>query len=95
MTGKSDYQGITDSIFEPNWDYLLNGESYDDVQWVSICYQRAGDMDNANLFYDIATRGADTEYCGGGVFWNGDRDYKNAIVRRSTHSSHFIMIACS
>jgi hypothetical protein len=37
------------------WEGQLdNGNSYDDVQWVSIAYLRAGNLAQAQKYYDIA-----------------------------------------
>ncbi|KAJ7033415.1 glycoside hydrolase family 76 protein [Mycena alexandri] len=59
---------------------LDNGNSYDDVQWVSIAYLRAGNLAQAQKYYDIASTAVSTDYCGGGLFWNGNHDYKNAVT---------------
>ncbi|PBK90788.1 hypothetical protein ARMGADRAFT_1032298 [Armillaria gallica] len=59
------------------------GQSYDDVQWVSIAYLQArGKRDEAKKYYDIGSSAVDNTYCKGGLFWSGKRDYKNAITNK-------------
>ncbi|KAK0498981.1 glycoside hydrolase family 76 protein [Armillaria luteobubalina] len=82
ITGKQNYSNLINTVFSRSdiQDHLLNGQSYDDVQWVSIVYLQAGKRDEAKKFYDIASSAVDDTYCKGGLFWNGKRDYKNAIT---------------
>ena len=80
LTGTSDYSAVIQTAFDSQRNHLDNEQSFDDVQWVSIAYGRANDGGNQVKYYDIASTGLDTGYCGGGVFWNGKRDYKNAIT---------------
>ncbi|KAK0216748.1 glycoside hydrolase family 76 protein [Armillaria nabsnona] len=54
--------------------------SYDGVQWVSVAYLSAGNIDMAKKYYDIASMAVDSSYCGDGLFWSSARDYKNAIT---------------
>jgi predicted alpha-1,6-mannanase (GH76 family) len=88
ITGDNNWGNVITTVFDSNRNYLDTGKSYDDVQWVSIAYGRAGDVENQKKYYDIATEAVDSEYCGGGLFWNGNKDYKNAIVRDFTCIQH-------
>jgi len=80
LAGTSDYASVINTAFDSQRYHLDNEESFDDVQWVSIAYGRADDGANQVKYYDIASTGLDSTYCGGGVFWSGGRDYKNAIT---------------
>ncbi|KAF8886007.1 glycosyl hydrolase family 76-domain-containing protein [Infundibulicybe gibba] len=71
---------VLSTVFKGQENHLDTGKSYDDVQWVSIAYLRAGNIPLAKKYYDIAATGGDTAYCGGGLFWNGKHDFKNAIT---------------
>ncbi len=43
------------------------GQSYDNVQWVSIAYLQAGKQDEAKKYYDIGRVSVvDNTYCKGG-----------------------------
>lgn len=66
MTGTSDNAGVIDTVFNGQEDYLDNGESFDDVQWVSIAYLTAGNTAKAKHYYDIASTAVDSDYCDGG-----------------------------
>ncbi|TRM68912.1 glycoside hydrolase family 76 protein [Schizophyllum amplum] len=80
VAGSSNYTDVITTVFNGQEDYLTNGGSFDDVQWVSIAYLAAGDQENAKKYYDIAASARDSDYCGGGLFWSADRDYKNSIT---------------
>lgn len=80
LAGIGDFEGVIGTVFNGWEDQLNNGQSYDDVQWVSMAYLRNGLIDNAKHYYDIASTAVDSSYCGGGLFWSGKRDYKNAIT---------------
>ncbi|KAF8869314.1 glycoside hydrolase family 76 protein [Mucidula mucida] len=81
LTGASTYSGVIDTVFKGNEDYLENGGSYDDVQWVSIAYLQAGNTELGKKFYDIAGTAVDSTYCRGGRdLLELARDYKNAIT---------------
>ncbi|KAF9262689.1 glycoside hydrolase family 76 protein [Marasmius fiardii PR-910] len=79
-SGSSEYGQVINTVFRGQEDYLDNGKSYDDVQWVATAYLMAGNQERAKHFYDIASEALETSYCGGGLFWSGARDYKNAIT---------------
>ncbi|KAJ7799968.1 glycoside hydrolase family 76 protein [Mycena olivaceomarginata] len=80
LAGVSTYSDVINTVFTAWEGQLDNGNSYDDVQWVSIAYLRAGNLAQAQKYYDIASTAVTTDYCGGGLFWNGNHDYKNAIT---------------
>ncbi|KAG7091283.1 hypothetical protein E1B28_010331 [Marasmius oreades] len=80
VSGSNISSGVIDTVFLGQEDHLEHGESYDDVQWVSTTYLTAGNLERAKHFYDIASTALDTSTCGGGLFWSGARDYKNAIT---------------
>ncbi|KAL1725883.1 glycoside hydrolase family 76 protein [Schizophyllum commune] len=80
VAGTSDYKDVITTVFNGQEDYLTNGGSYDDVQWVSIAYLAYGDQENAKKYYDIASSARDSQTCGGGLFWSSARDYKNSIT---------------
>lgn len=66
LTGQSTYSGVIDTVFNGWWDHLDNGQSFDDVQWVTIAYLQHGNLDQAKKYYDIASQAVDSSYCGGG-----------------------------
>ncbi|KAJ7496623.1 glycoside hydrolase family 76 protein [Mycena latifolia] len=82
ITGNSTYSAVIDTVFNGQETYLTTGQSFDDVQWVVLAYMFAGNahLDSAKMYYDIASTAVDSSYCGGGLFWNGEKQYKNAIT---------------
>ncbi|KAJ7286937.1 glycoside hydrolase family 76 protein [Mycena rebaudengoi] len=81
LAGTTKYFDIINTVFNPWFGQLDNDKSFDDVLWVSMAYLRAGALGPAKKYYDIGSQGWTTDYCGGGVFWNGRQwDYKNAIT---------------
>ncbi|KAK0205505.1 glycoside hydrolase family 76 protein [Desarmillaria ectypa] len=80
LTGASTYSSVINTVFTNYENELQNGGSYDDVQWVSVAYLLAGNIDMAKKYYDIASTAVDSSYCGGGLFWSSARDYKNTIT---------------
>ncbi|KAL0574911.1 hypothetical protein V5O48_007055 [Marasmius crinis-equi] len=80
VAGTKDYATVIDTVFRGQEDYLDNGGSYDDVQWVVMAYLLAGNQERAKHFYDIASTALEDTYCGGGLFWSSARDYKNSIT---------------
>eukprot|EP01124_Arcella_intermedia_P023810 TRINITY_DN3869_c0_g1_i1.p1 TRINITY_DN3869_c0_g1~~TRINITY_DN3869_c0_g1_i1.p1 ORF type:complete len:374 (-),score=63.08 TRINITY_DN3869_c0_g1_i1:11-1132(-) len=73
-----------------HWDDFFQG-SYDDAQWVILYYYKVSDYLNflgqddssfvgsAGAIYDYVSAQWD-DVCGGGLWWSGAHDYKNAIV---------------
>ncbi|KAJ7125373.1 glycoside hydrolase [Mycena epipterygia] len=82
IAGDSNYATVIDSVFNGQETYLTTGQSFDDVQWVALAYMFGGSthLDSAKTYYDIASTAVDSSYCGGGLFWNGKKQYKNAIT---------------
>lgn len=54
LAGISTYSDVINTVFAAWEGQLDNGNSYDDVQWVSIAYLRAGNLAQAQKYYDIA-----------------------------------------
>ncbi|KAK7052834.1 hypothetical protein VNI00_004153 [Paramarasmius palmivorus] len=65
VAGTKDYADVINTVYKGNEDYLDNGKSYDDVQWVVMSYLLAGNQERAKHFYDIASEARD-DTCGGG-----------------------------
>jgi len=75
-----------------HWEDLFVG-SYDDSQWVILLYYKISDylnahgkdssqfMGSAADIYNYVSTAWD-DHCGGGLWWSGARDYKNAITNQ-------------
>jgi predicted alpha-1,6-mannanase (GH76 family) len=76
-------------------DEIAGRDSFDDNLWIVLSWVRATEyytvhpnptykqaaLDRALLFYNIVYKKAwDETVCGGGCWWSGARDYKNAIT---------------
>ena len=66
VSGTKEYATVIDSVYRGQEDYLDNGGSYDDVQWVVMSYLMAGNAERAKHYYDIASSALEDKYCGGG-----------------------------
>src|SRR5579884_2922468 len=84
-TGNSTYANIISAIFEQYKGTKFLQNSYDDMAWWALAWINAFDLTSipdylemAKTIFSAMTGGWDNE-CGGGVWWNFDRDYKNAI----------------
>ncbi len=66
LTGLWGYGNVINTVFDGWENQLDNGGSYDDVQWVAIAYIQAGRHNEAKHYYDVASQGLDSSYCGGG-----------------------------
>ncbi|KAF8987983.1 Six-hairpin glycosidase [Hymenopellis radicata] len=89
--GTTTWDGIPEAVIT-NYDSMFtNSPSYDDLGWATLMswkqcdYLKAhgGDTtectNRALKYYNIIV-GAWDSTCGGGVWWNGNKDYKNAIT---------------
>lgn len=79
------YVDIIPAIFETHKDSKFLQNSYDDMAWWALAWINAYDLTGemrylqmAQTIFSAMTGGWD-EVCGGGVWWNFARDYKNAI----------------
>jgi predicted alpha-1,6-mannanase (GH76 family) len=84
-TGNSTYASIISAIFEKYKDTKFLQNSYDDMAWWALAWVNAYDLTGETNYLEMAktifsamTGGWDN-VCGGGVWWNFDRNYKNAI----------------
>ncbi|KAK7057769.1 glycoside hydrolase family 76 protein [Favolaschia claudopus] len=55
LAGISTHADVINTVFTAWQGQLDNDNSYDDVQWVSIAYLRAGNLAQAQKYYDIAS----------------------------------------
>lgn len=84
-SGTSDYLDVAATTFERNAaDRFLN-HYYDDEGWWGLAWVRAYDLTGEMSYLEMAktifadmTAGWDS-VCGGGLWWNKERQYKNAI----------------
>lgn len=67
---------------------FINDAGYDDEGWWALAWLRAYDLTGNSrylsmaktIFSDMSTNGWDTAVCGGGMWWNKAKTYKNAIT---------------
>ena len=79
---------MTDTYDQNASGNFLTDAGYDDEGWWALAWLRAYDVTgNARylsmaktIFSDMAANGWDTTTCGGGMWWNKARTYKNAIT---------------
>jgi predicted alpha-1,6-mannanase (GH76 family) len=84
-TSNTSYVYIISAIFEKYQDTKFLQNSYDDMAWWALAWVNAYDLTGEPRYLEMAktiframTEGWD-DVCGGGVWWNFDRNYKNAI----------------
>ncbi|HET8846669.1 MAG TPA: glycoside hydrolase family 76 protein [Ktedonobacteraceae bacterium] len=84
-TGQRDAVEILATTFEKNASNNFLENSYDDMAWWALAWINAFDLvgeirylEMARTIFAAMEKGWD-EVCGGGVWWNFDRNYKNAI----------------
>jgi predicted alpha-1,6-mannanase (GH76 family) len=84
-TGNSAYASIISDIFEHHQASNFVQNSYDDMAWWALAWINAFDLTGERRYLEMAqtifttmTGGWD-EVCGGGVWWDFRRGYKNAI----------------
>src|SRR5262249_34532330 len=85
-SGSTDYQPVVENTFDRNASRGFLNHYYDDEGWWALAwidaYDWTGDpryLDMARSIFDDMTTGWDT-VCDGGIWWNKDRRYKNAIA---------------
>lgn len=84
-SGTSDYLDVVANTFERNVKDKFLNQYYDDEGWWGLAWVRAYDLTGETRYLDMAktifadmTTGWDS-VCGGGLWWNKERNYKNAI----------------
>ncbi|GHO94748.1 hypothetical protein KSF_047960 [Reticulibacter mediterranei] len=84
-TGNTTYAYIIPAIFERHQASNFVQNSYDDMAWWALAWINAFDLTDERRYLEMAqtifttmTGGWD-EVCGGGVWWDFRRGYKNAI----------------
>lgn len=79
---------MTDTYDQNVSGNFINDAGYDDEGWWALAWIRAYDLTGNSrylsmaktIFSDMATNGWDTTVCGGGMWWNKAKTYKNAIT---------------
>lgn len=90
-TGDMTYADFVDTSFVKNQagDFLKkewNPRYFDDEGWWALTWIKAYDLSHQDKYLQMAKTifqdltGAWSSECGGGVWWNSDRKYKNAIT---------------
>lgn len=80
--------GMSDTYDQNLSGNFINDAGYDDEGWWALAWIRAYDVTGNSrylsmartIFNDMATNGWDTTICGGGMWWNKAKTYKNAIT---------------
>jgi predicted alpha-1,6-mannanase (GH76 family) len=85
-TGATAYLGILPNTFDLHRSTNFLNHFYDDEGWWALAWVKAYDLTGETRYLDMAktifadmTTGWDNT-CDGGVWWNKDRHYKNAIA---------------
>ena len=86
VSGSTDYQSAIENTFRLNSSHGFLNPFYDDEGWWALAWIRTYDLTQnpdylnmASSIFDDMTGGWD-DVCGGGIWWNKDRKYKNAIA---------------
>ncbi len=84
---KSDaYLNVVSNTFDKNKGQNFLNHYYDDEGWWGITWQKAYSLTKNNRYLHMAEtifddmKGGWDNTCGGGIWWNKDRKYKNAIA---------------
>lgn len=86
FSGDRPYLDVVENTFTANAAGNFINDYYDDQGWWALTWLRAYDLTGDEKYRDMAeTIFADMEtgwddVCGGGTWWNKDRQYKNAIA---------------
>jgi len=85
-TNTTTYTGDIATTFNANKSSSFLNEYYDDEGWWALACMKAYDLTNTSSYLNMAkaifndmTRGWDS-ICGGGIWWDKDKTYKNAIA---------------
>ena len=86
LSGSTEYRPAIANTFERNRDKKFLNKYYDDEGWWALAWADAYAMSHEarylemseTIFADMAAGWDDT--CGGGIWWNKDKRYKNAIA---------------
>lgn len=86
QTGSTDFQAAIENTYSVNLPSQFLNQYYDDEGWWALAWIDAYDwtenpayLDTARSIFADMTSGWD-DVCGGGIWWNKDRRYKNAIA---------------
>lgn len=85
-TNTTTYTGDIATTFNANKSTSFLNDYYDDEGWWALAWMKAYDLTNTSSYLSMAkaifnnmTRGWDSK-CGGGIWWDKDKTYKNAIA---------------
>ncbi|HKV01874.1 MAG TPA: glycoside hydrolase family 76 protein [Ktedonobacteraceae bacterium] len=85
-TNTTTYTGDIATTFNANKSTSFLNDYYDDEGWWALAWMKAYDLTNTSSYLGMAkaifnnmTRGWDSK-CGGGIWWDKDKTYKNAIA---------------
>jgi len=86
QSGSTDFQAAVENTYYVNLPRQFLNHYYDDEGWWALAWIDAYDwtqnpayLDTARSIFADMTTGWD-DVCGGGIWWNKDRRYKNAIA---------------
>lgn len=86
QTSTTTYTGDIATTFNANKSSSFLNNYYDDEGWWALAWMKAYDLTNTSSYLSMAkaifkdmTRGWDS-ICGGGIWWDKDKTYKNAIA---------------
>ncbi len=81
------YHAVIRNTFEKHREGCFWSHHYDDQGWWALTWINANDLVHDTAYLKMAEtifhqmlRGWDEKVCGGGIWWNEDKQYKNAIT---------------